>query len=309
MRVCVFHPRMAGRIAEALRAELPSAEVSAVEDISRDPEGAADIEVLVANRFPAGMLGRMPRLRWLQLTGVGTDHVAAGEPAEGLVVSHAGSVPGRAVAEFVWMALLALAKDAPRLSRQQREHVWQLPDARKLFGTRLTVLGTGRIGREVAARARGFDVDVTGVNRSGRADGAFDRVLPASRLEEVLPQSDHVVLCLPSSPSTRNLLDERRLALLPAHAVIVNVARSDVLDRAAVVRALQAKRLRGALLDVHDEEPLPPESPLWEVPGLFVTPHCAYVFPEEEDALVQLCIENLQRFLERRPLLNSTHAK
>ena len=134
---------MARYVGQAIAEAFPQCTVDIVDDTSRPPEHCDDIEILVAYRFPPGMLGAMPRLRWLQLTSVGSDQVAAGRPRSGLTVTHAGSVPAEAVAEFVWMALLAFAKEAPTLLRQQQQRIYELPrlpDARRdhdgAFGAR-----------------------------------------------------------------------------------------------------------------------------------------------------------------------------
>jgi phosphoglycerate dehydrogenase-like enzyme len=129
-------------------------------------------------------------------------------------------------------------------------------------------------------------------------------VRPVEELEAAAAHADHLVLAVPGTRETRNLVDERVLAALPAHATVVNVSRASVLDTAALVAALEGGRLRGALLDVHDEEPLPPTSPLWDVEGLWITPHGAYRFPEEEAEIARLFVENLTALREGRELRN-----
>jgi phosphoglycerate dehydrogenase-like enzyme len=306
MKLCVYHPRFATTIADALRTAHPDCVVQSCSDVTRDPPGGEDIQVLIANRFPAGLLGRLPRLRWLQLTGVGTDHLPAGAPRPDLIVTHAGEIPAVAVAEFVWMALLGLAKDAHTLFRQQQQRVWRLPQARRLHGSTLVVIGLGRIGREVARRAAAFGVRVLGVSRSGAPSPLAERVVTADALAEVLPQADHLVVALPATPATQGLLSRALLGCLPAHAVLISVGRAEVLDLAAVVDALAKERLRGALLDVHHAEPLLPTDPLWQVERLWITPHCAYEYPEQVLDLAQLCLDNFTRYLSGQPLRNRT---
>jgi phosphoglycerate dehydrogenase-like enzyme len=126
----------------------------------------------------------------------------------------------------------------------------------------------------------------------------------AEELEAAAAEADHLVLAVPATRETRNLVDERVLAALPAHAAVINVSRASVLDTAALVAALESGRLRGALLDVHDEEPLPPESPLWDVERLWITPHGAYRFPEEEAEIARLFVENLTALRAGRGLRN-----
>lgn len=306
MKVCVFHSRMGREIGSTLRAALPGLDLEVVTDTERDPPCASELEVLVANTFPPGMLGRCPRLRWLQLTGAGTEHVPAGAPSKHLLVTHAGNVPARAVAEFAWMGLLALAKDAPTLVRQQRAHEWKPPSARLMAGSTLVIAGLGHIGQQIALRARGFEVRTVAITHSGRASPLVDEVRPASQLPDAVRDADHLVIALPVNRSTTRppLINEAAIRALPPGAVLVNIARAAVLDNAAVVRALQEKRLRAALLDVHEREPLPPDSPMWEVEGLWVTPHGAFRYPEEAADLSRLLLDNLARFQAGMPLRN-----
>ncbi|MGA8114181.1 MAG: D-2-hydroxyacid dehydrogenase [Actinocatenispora sp.] len=289
--------------AEIARRQLPVV-VDVVTDTSVDPPGRDELDVLLANTFPPGLLGRCARLRWLHLTGTGTDHVPAGQPRPDLLLTTSATVPAVAVAEFAWMALLALAKDAVRLAWQHRECRWALPDARLMAGSRLVLVGLGRIGSEIARRATAFGVRVTAVTRRGLPSPLADRVVTPDALPEVAATADHLVLAAPSTVETRRLVDGAVLDALPAHAVLVNVGRAGVLDTEALVRALEAGRLRGAMLDVHDTEPVPPDSRLWSVPNLWLTPHGAYRFPGEEAAVADLFADNLATFLAGGPLRN-----
>jgi phosphoglycerate dehydrogenase-like enzyme len=307
MRICVYHPTMGALVAREVARAHPDVELEVASDVTVDPPRAAELDVLLANTLPDGLLARCPRLRWLHLTGTGLDHLARAEPPSGLLVTNSRDVPARAVAEFVWMGLLALAKDAPRLVARQRERVWRLPDARLVAGSRLVLVGLGRIGTEVARRAPGFDVHVTAVTRRGLPSPLVEDVRPVEELEAAAAEADHLVLAVPATHETSGLVDERVLAALPAHATVINVSRASVLDTAALVAALEAGRLRGALLDVHDEEPLPPASPLWGVENLWITPHGAYRFPEEEAEIARLFVENLTRLREGRELRNRVH--
>lgn len=306
MRVCIFHSRMGNQIGAALRAALLDIDIDVVTDTERDPPCAGEITVLVANSLPPGMLGRCPRLRWLQLTGAGADHVLAGEPPEGLLVTHAGNVPARAVAEFVWMGLLALAKEAPRLVRQQRARAWALPSARLLAGSTLVIAGLGHIGQEIARRARGFEVRTVAITRDGQPSPLVDEVRRSSHLPDAVRDAESLVIALPANRGTTQppLINEAAIRALPEGAVLLNVARAAVLDNDAVLRALREGRLRAALLDVHEQEPLPPDSPLWDVEGLWVTPHSAFVYPGEAADLVSLILDNVARFRAGAPLRN-----
>lgn len=299
--MCVLHPRLGPELGDRVRAALPGL---TVEVTAGEPPDVASCEILVTNSFPAGMLARCRRLRWLQLTSTGTDQLIGERPPEGLVVTHAGTVPARAVAEFALMAMLSLAKDSATLVRQQDAGIWRVPDTRLLAGSTLVQIGLGRIGGLIAERARAFGVRVIAVTKSGRASAAADLTVGPDGLLDVARQADNLVIAVPGTDGTRGLVSAEVIAAMPAGACVINVARASLLDNDAVVAALGAGRLRGALLDVHGEEPLPSDSPLWSVPGLWITPHTAFAYPGEAADLADLIVDNFRRFDEGRPLQN-----
>jgi len=153
-----------------------------------------------------------------------------------------------------------------------------------------------------------LDARVVGTVRELRErtpdDLGVDRLEPTDRLDELLPEADVLVLAVPHTALTDRILDARRLALLKADAILVNIARGDIVDEAALAEALASGRLRGAALDVFEQEPLPPESPLWDLPNVFVSPHSASTVAGENERIVELFQENIRRYLEGQPLLN-----
>lgn len=298
-----MHSRLGTELAERLADALTDVQVESV-----DEGEFPDCEILVANTLPSGLLRCSPRLRWLQLTSVGTDQLAvAGPPPDDLLVTNAGDVPSRAVAEFVLMGMLALAKDAPGLVRRQHEHRWQ-PNyaARLLAGETLLLLGLGSVGRAVAVRARAFGMRVVAVTRTGRADDAADLVISRERLLEVAKESLFLVAAVPGTEETTNLVSRQVLRALPDGAFVINVGRPTVLETEALVAELS--RLGGAMLDVHDEEPLPSSSGLWRADRLWVTPHTAFGYPGEGADLADLICDNYSRFRAGTPLRNLVRA-
>lgn len=304
LHLCVYHPVFAEPLARYLRARLAHARVTAVTRTDVDPPDCDTIDALVAYRFPAGLLGRMRRLRWLQLTSVGFDHVESEPRAPGMFVTHAGSIPCRAVAEFVMMGIFTLARNAPTLIRQHDERVWRRPGARLVSGSRLLLFGLGRIGTEVARLARANGMHVVAVTRSGSARAEVDRCVRPDERHAVAPEADYVAVCVPASPSSRGLLDEAFFARLKPGAALIDVSRPGITDTQALTGALRAGRCRAALLDVHEREPLPPEHPLWSEPGVWVTPHCAFEQEREVEALGELIVRNLERLSASSPLEN-----
>jgi phosphoglycerate dehydrogenase-like enzyme len=298
---------MGNIIRQAVTKAYPDANVCIIHDITIDPPELDTIDILVANQFPDGLLQRCSQLQWLHLTGTGVDHLRAGRPEPDLIVTNSSTVPAQAVAEFVWMGLLALAKDAVRLFKQQEQHLWQLPNARLVSGSHMVLVGLGHIGTEIARRAASFNVKVTAITRQAQSSPLVEHVLPSEKLADAVADADSLILAVPATPATYHLVDETVIRALPSTAILINVARSTVLDTSALVHALQEGRLHGAILDVHDEEPLSPTSPLWDIDNLLITPHGAYRFFEEEQEIARLFVHNLTRWLRREELQNSVN--
>jgi glyoxylate/hydroxypyruvate reductase A len=258
----------------------------------------------------APKLASRPQLRWIQATSAGVGRLAerVGLLDSDVVVTTSSGVHARALAEFTLLAMLVFAKDVPRLVRDQRDHRWEKYAVDELRGKVVCVVGLGKIGRETARLARLLDARTVGTVRvvgDRRAEDLHvEQLVPTERVDELLPEADVVVLATPHTPLTHHLLDARRLTLLKPSAIVVNVARGDVMDEEALIDALRDGRLRGAALDVFEREPLPENSPLWDLPNVLVSPHSAATVAAENGRIVELFVENLHRYLDGRPLLN-----
>jgi phosphoglycerate dehydrogenase-like enzyme len=225
-----------------------------------------------------------------------------------IVVTTASGIHARPIAEFVLMSILMFVKEAFALAEDQRAHRWQRYATEELAGKMVTIVGVGRIGREIARAVHTFDAHVVGTVRSvdGRSaeDLCVDALLPGDRVDELLPTTDFLVLCCPHTPETQGLINAERLAALKPGAVVINVARGAVVDEPALIEALRAGRLRGAALDVFAREPLPPESPLWDMPNVLICPHSASTAITENGKIVDLFCDNMRRYLAGEPLRN-----
>jgi len=257
---------------------------------------------------PEELLRRAPRLRWVQATssGIGPliEHLGlAGSP---LLITNAAGIHAQPLAEFVLLAALYFAKEMPRVNTWKAERHWERFCGEEVLGSRMTLIGLGRVGSRIAELSSALGMDVTGHRRTsgGQAPPGVHRVVDAAGLDDALPQTDILVIAAPDTPETTNLVDRRRLSLLPAHAVVVNVGRGSIIDEQALIEMLQGGRLRGAALDVFAKEPLPAGSPLWAMPNVIVYPHSASTVTLENDRLVDIFIENLHRYLDGRPLVN-----
>ena len=215
---------------------------------------------------------------------------------------------GVTIAEHVVMVTLMLLRRMPEYEAKVRNHSWSSQlSIHSIRDNTFTILGTGDIGVNVARRLRGMGAAaITGVSRSGRSVEGFDRVLPISRLDEVLPETKILVMALPSTPETENILSRERIALLPPEAYVINVGRGTALDQDALTEALNSRRLAGAALDVMVPEPLPPDHPLWNARNLILTPHVSgnMTLGYTCDVNVEMFCRDLANYAAGRPLVN-----
>ena len=255
---------------------------------------------------PKEMLQRAPNLRWVQSSssGIGPMLDNIGVAASNLVVTNAAGIHANPLAEFAITAALYFTKEIPRLNAEKAKKAWNRYCGYEIAGTRMIVVGLGGVGRRVAEIASAMGIEVVGLRRSGDAPPGVTRMIDSDGLDAELPNADFVVMIAPDTPLTRNMLDRRRLALLPPRAVIVNIGRGSTLDETAMTEMLADGRLRGAGLDVFAKEPLPETSPLWDLPNVLIVPHSASTVHQENDRLVDLFIENLHRYLDKRPMVN-----
>jgi phosphoglycerate dehydrogenase-like enzyme len=307
--VLVYHASGdAGEYAALIRAPRRRVAVRVARDAGEAAALIGDADVLYAWKFPAELYAKAARLRWLQAMGAGVDWALVPSLPAGVVVTRAPGVFGPWMAEYVigWCCWLTQRMETYR--RAQREHRWigdVVPD--RLHGKTLAVVGLGDVGRAIARAGRAFGMRVVGVSRSGRRVPGVERTYRASALTDALRGADWAVLAVPLTADTRGLVDERALAALPPHAWLVNVARGPVVDEAALLRALRAGRLGGAVLDVFASEPLPPASPLWDFDNVVVTPHVAG--PSVPAEIAPIFADNLARFLAGRRLRHVVDAR
>lgn len=300
-----------------IRATAPGARLVSVslEGLSDSP--LDDVEVLLRGPMPAAtfdrLLVRCPRLRWVHSATAGVERVLTTAAAERqLLITNARGVFSDPIAEYTMMMILAVVRRLPELLELQRERTWQPLPARELRQVTIGIVGLGSIGRTVARLAIAFGARVIATRRDADepphpgedVPAGIDRILTHEQLPELLAESDFVVLALPLTPQTDRLMDTQRLGLMKPGAWLINVARGRLVDQRALLRALRNGPLGGAVLDTLWEEPLPPASPLWEAPGLIVTPHTSWSSGRVLDRSIELFCENLARFRDGRDLLN-----
>jgi phosphoglycerate dehydrogenase-like enzyme len=290
---------------ERLRTALPDRERVVWTRPEEFAEGISGAKVLFVFRPPRGHWARATRLRLIQTIGAGVDAVLpAPDLPERVLITNARGVHASHMSQFILALLLALAHRLPRALEQQRERRWRPFLPRQLDGATLGILGLGAIGEAVALKARALGMRVIGTRHSGEPSPCADRVYPPSDTDEVLRQSDAIVVLLPLTPETRGLLDRKRLAQMREGALLVNAARGGILDEEGLADCLKQRHVGGAALDVFEREPLPADSPLWDTPNLIITPHMAGLVADYLDRVLAIFAENIRRLERREPLRN-----
>jgi D-2-hydroxyacid dehydrogenase (NADP+) len=230
----------------------------------------------------------------------------------GILVTNPRGIFSVPMAEHTMGLLLALARNFPDSVRGQdrarwaQQEIWDKPQRLTELNRKvLLIVGYGSIGREVAKRAKAFDMKVWGVTRSGKGEQAHaEKIFAATQLHEALPGADYVLICAPETAETKQLMSAAEIGTMKRGARLINVARGSLLDEAALIAALENGTLGGAALDVAQTEPLPPESPLWKAPNLFITPHTSGVSDRLWDRQAAILIELLERWFAGRELFN-----
>ncbi len=252
----------------------------------------------------------IPRVRWIQATSTGIGHLLTrtGLVHSPITFTTARGIHAKPLADFVLMAMLWFAKDGFRMIRDQAAHRWERYCGRELTGATVGLVGLGTINREVARRCRAMGTRVVATKRTpaGATDreGEGDLRISLSDLSTVVREADVLVVAVPHTPDTEGLIGTPEIRAMKRGAVIINVARGTVVDEPAMLAAPQSGHLGGAALDVFAREPLPADSPLWDLPNVLVSPHSASTVDTENEKLTALFCENLRRYTRGEPLLN-----
>jgi len=301
-------------LGERIHREFPQVEVDQRNSYKNVEEHIRDAEIFFGWSLRSEQVRAAKKLRWIHSTAAAVHQLMSPElRASDIVVTNARSVHGPVVAEHTIALMFALAKCLPSAVRYQQQHVWAQeqiayhhPRPGELAGATLGLIGYGAIGSAIARSASALGMRVLVVRQHPqREDGveqAFETFGPR-RLDEVIPQSDYLVLAAPLTERTRQLINAERLARMKPTGYIVNVSRGALIDEVALADALKNHRIGGAALDVFDHEPLPADSPLWELDNLLITPHTAATSDKMWERHYALVKENLRRYLAGETLL------
>src|SRR5881398_3503634 len=315
--ICVWHPftewRPKPAMTEAIRKRWPGMQVLHLPNYERLADELPDADIFVGYSLRAEQLKGAKKLKWIHSTAAGVAQLMYPQLRDsGILVTNPSGIFSVPMAEHTMGLLLALARNFPDSVRGQdrarwaQQEIWGKPQRLTELNRKvLLIVGYGSIGREVAKRAKAFDMKVWGVTRSGKGEQAHvEKIFAARQLHEVLPGADYVLTCAPETAETNHLIGATEIAKMKRGARLINVGRGSLLDEAALIQALESGTLGGAALDVAQTEPLPPESPLWKAPNLFITPHTSGVSDRLWDRQAAILIELLERWFAGRELFN-----
>jgi len=315
--ICVWHPFTEWRpkpvFAETIRARYPHMRVVHLPNFDSLPQELPGTHIFVGAFLRPAQLAHANVLQWIHSTAAGVSQLMYPELKDSaVIVTNTSGISSVPIAEHTMGLILAMARNFPDSLRYQgqskwsQQELWDKPQhITEINGRVLVIVGYGSIGRELARRAKAFEMRVWGVTRSGKGDHTHvEKILAVSELNEALPQADYVVIAAPETPETKHLIGAEQLGRMKRGARLINVARGSLLDEVALIAALKSGALGGAALDVTGIEPLPPESPLWNTPSLFITPHTSAISERLWERETELFLKLLDQWFSGKELSN-----
>ncbi len=298
---------------ERLRKEFPQLEVVHLSDGDQIEKEIKDSEIVGTWTLRPNQFNAAKQLRWIHSPAAAVHQLLFPELIKSdVILTNGREVHGATVAELVIALIFALAKKLPLAMRCQQQRVWgqnqvweSRPQPREVAGATLGLIGLGSIGTEVAKRAAALGMRVIAVRNRVEAEkpANVEQVFASSEIDLMLCESDYVVIAAPLTSSTAGMMNAQRLASMKPDGYLINVSRGQLLDESALAEALRSGKIAGAALDVFEKEPLPPESPLWDLQNLLITPHIAGFSEKLWDRHYAFFTENLRRYLSHQPLL------
>jgi D-2-hydroxyacid dehydrogenase (NADP+) len=302
MEVLVFENGSHVNVA-ALRRAFPTFKVHATHELGEACRIGADAEVLVAlaHQVSDELLAAMPRLRWIAALTTGTDHLRELKNLRSdVIVTSARGIHGPQMSELALLNMIALSRRVPEMLRNQSEAKWERWSQPILLDKTAVIVGVGQIGETLAERLRAFGMKIIGVSDARSEIAGFDRVLPRAKLKEAAALADFLIVVVPLTAATQRLIGSDVLAAMKPSAYLINLARGDVIDEAALIEHLKAGRIAGAGLDVFAEEPPHKDNPLWTMPNVIMTPRIGGMSDCYAEQVLPLMIDNLRAFFEGR---------
>jgi D-2-hydroxyacid dehydrogenase (NADP+) len=287
-----------------IRALSPRIEIVLKQQLEVNPNLLTKIEIIYGGNNESRW-STAPNLRWIQITGAGANHWLTPELVQSeLILTNVSGIHARAITEHMFALLLSTTRALPDAWEGQKSHTWKHlgSNVQSLYGKTLGILGMGAIGAQAARVGRIFEMKTIGLRRSGESHPDVEVMYsPETRLD-FFQRCDVVMNLLPETKKTHGFMSDAEFAALPVGAIVINAGRGSTIDTDALIRALNSGRLRAALLDVTDPEPLPQEHPLWDTKGVFITPHYSGAHPEYNAEADEIFLDNLRLYLAGEPL-------
>jgi phosphoglycerate dehydrogenase-like enzyme len=288
---------------DALHAEFTALQFSLFHRAADVTGDLADIDVMImfGIEIRDPMLSGAPRLRWIQSLATGVDHFlrCPSLKPEVLITSGRG-IHGPPMREQVIYMMMGVSRDVVRQVGDQKAHFWERRLWRTLHGKTAVIAGTGVVGSAIGEALKALGMHVIGVSRAPRQEAGFDEMIPTDRIADAAARADYLINMLPASADNIGIFGDKIFATMKPSAYYISAGRGQTVDEAAMLAALREQRIAGAALEVFQTEPLPPESPFWELPNVFITPHIGGYVVEYEEFIMPLVVDNMRLFLAGR---------
>jgi phosphoglycerate dehydrogenase-like enzyme len=285
---------------DALQKEFPELQLALFHNAAELTGSLDDIEVMLMFGIEVHdeMLKRAPRLRWIQSLATGVDHfLRCPSLRSDVLITSGRGIHGPPMREQVIYMMMAVSRDATRQIEDYQHRIWQRRLWSTLYGKTAVVVGTGVVGTAIGELLKAFGMHVIGVTRAPRETAGFDEMMPADRLPEAAAKADYLINILPATTENMTLFDTKVFAAMKTSGYYISAGRGQTVDEAALVAALRERHIAGAAFDVFQTEPLPPDSPFWSLPNVFITPHVGGYIVEYEELIMPLIIGNMRLFL------------
>jgi phosphoglycerate dehydrogenase-like enzyme len=289
---------------DRLQVEFPQLQFALAHGLSELPEDLSGIDVLIsfAIELKDEFYRRAAHLKWIQCLATGVDHVLRCPSLRPEVLLTSGrGIHGAPMRETVVYLMMGVSRGVAALVDDQKAHVWDRRFWGLFYGKTAVVAGVGVVGIAIGQLLKAFGMHVIGVTRTPRAVEGFDETMPTGRLHEAVGRADFLINVLPATADNALLFDRAVFAAMKPTAYYISAGRGQTVDEPALIAALRERRIAGAGLDVFQTEPLPADSPFWDLPNVFITPHLGGYTSEYEDLIMPLIVENMRLFLAGRP--------
>jgi len=270
-KLLIYHPE-AKLYGEILSKRLPQLEICSASQQEEAVDFIEEAEIILAWKIPDELLKKAKNLKWFASLGAGTEHLVKNPHIPGSIPFTKVTVYGEMMAEYVFAYLLYFCRDLSKYFLDQRQKIWEQRRPERLRGKVLGILGLGSVGKEIAKRGKQFGMNIIGLKRIPEPVENVDQVFGPKDLEKMIPLVDYLIVALPITPETNHFIGERELSLLKEGTILINIGRGKTIDEKALIKILKTKRMK-AVLDVFEEEPLAPESELWNLENVIITPH------------------------------------